>query len=103
MTREELEKIRDENSENYREGESCSFYMNEIEAYKEGFDCASELLINEIELLQAKLNAAEYALELISKTDVSTNPPDAFWLNNWRNTRKEIASKALAEIRKKDE
>lgn len=34
-------------------------------------------------------------LESISKTDISSNPPDLLWLNKWRNETKEKAKMAL--------
>jgi len=45
MNKNEMEKKRDELAESgdYSEGESCSFYMNEIDAFKAGWDdCAEE-------------------------------------------------------------
>lgn len=45
------------------------------------------------------LEKALDALDFISKTDISENPPDLLWLNNWRNTRKEVANQTAKEIR----
>lgn len=54
---EHLKKKRDElsNSGEYSEGESCSFYMNEIEAFKAGFDAACAELLPMIEKMEKAL------------------------------------------------
>lgn len=49
--------------------------------------------------LMPLLEKALEALDFISKTDISENPPDLLWLNNWRNTRKEVANQTAKEIR----
>ena len=48
-----------------------------------------------------KITEATSVLEWICNTDRSTNPPDIFWLQEWRHTRKEAAKKALEKIKER--
>lgn len=68
MNKEEMEKKRDKIAESgeYSEGESCSFYMSEIEAFKAGWDACAEEYEKEIEQLEER-NA--YLYSLIEGTD----------------------------------
>lgn len=70
MNKEEMEKKRDELAESgdYSEGESCSFYMSEIEAFKNGWDACA----NEYELRIEKLRQA---LKDINKEELRSQRP----------------------------
>lgn len=59
----ESEREKDANSGHYVEGESCSYYMNEIEAYKDGHEAATNRL----------LPLLEKAVEMVKFVDLNTS------------------------------
>lgn len=56
MTKEKLEQIVKDLAENgdYREGESCSYYMSEIDAFQSGFWKAVNLLWDQLEEIRTE-------------------------------------------------
>lgn len=102
MTKGELEKIRDDSAEKMATNrlgdyddlelpQEAAYFLQEVECFKSGFDCASQLLMKEIESLQAKLKVAEDALEDVANSYSCTACSCQCHIN---------ASKTLAELRK---
>ena len=95
MTKAELEKIRNEKAEafvkEYAKETHPNFYYAPLNCFLRGYDCASELLMKEIESLQAKLKVAEDALEDVANSYSCTACSCQCHIN---------ASKTLAELRK---
>jgi hypothetical protein len=80
----------------YQQWERDNF--NQITEVQDSLDLHIETIEKQLELSQKREAILKNCLNFISKTDSSDSAPDVLWLSNWRNSRKEMADKALKEV-----